>query len=195
MINKTKLEKNITKLQEIKEKEETQTIKTVKEPNTEIKKYYAVILRVINGTLYKIGEKKIKNTAKNVSFENRTYPIKSFNVAFVDKGKSYLFFDYEGQVLDFNKTKIPISVDELDELIEKNIIVGFFSKINKAFEKMEISGVIFKYLLVAIAFSLIGYIIGNVIPFSSTSIINPSNTNNGNIPTVNILINLIGGLF
>lgn len=123
----------------------------------------AIILRKVNDNYIKLGEKNIKNTDEHFYFEKHTFPVK-LNVSFYDKTNAVLFYDYddkEGKQLSFQSLKIPIPLTDLDNLVHHNIVVGFLSKINKAFEKMEMGGTILKYIVVLVCGALGGYVVGS----------------------------------
>ena len=133
----------------------------------------AIILRKVNDNYIKLGEKTVKNTDEHFFFEKHTFPIK-LNVSFYDKGNAILFYDYddkEGKQLSFQSLKIPIPLTDLDNLVHHNIVVGFLSKINKAFEKMEMSGTILKYLVVLVCGGLGGYVIGSQVVGNTAKLI------------------------
>lgn len=128
------------------------------------KRYKAVFLRMENNKPIKIGEKSFENTDKTVNFKNKTIPI-LLNIAYYDGKTAICFYEWleeKGKVkqLSFQELLLNINTDELDSLIDKNIVVGFLGKINKAFDKMEISGTALKYLVVLGFGALLGYVVG-----------------------------------
>lgn len=129
------------------------------------KGYVAIILRKENENYVKIGEKSFNNTDKTFSFEKKSFPV-MLNVAYYHKGKAILFYDFgEGKEnkpkqLSFQELKINVSLDDIDALIEQNIVVRFLGQINKAFEKMEMSGALLKYIVVLGFGILLGYVVG-----------------------------------
>ena len=128
------------------------------------KNYKAIFLRMENSKPIKIGEKSFQNTDKTVSFKNKTIPI-LLNIAYYDGKTAVCFYEWlekKGEVkqLSFQELTLKVDTDELDSLIDKNIVVGFLGKINKAFEKMEVSGTLLKYLVVLGFGALLGYVVG-----------------------------------
>lgn len=130
------------------------------------KGYTAIILREENENYVKIGEKSFKNTDKTFSFEKRSFPI-LLNVAYYHKGNAFLFYtinegkEEKPKQLSFKELKLNVSLEDLDALIEQNIVVKFLGYINKAFEKMEVSGTLLKYLVVLGFGILLGYVVGS----------------------------------
>lgn len=126
-------------------------------------KLKAVVLRKINDSYIKIGEKRIKSTDTSFRFlhgeKGATFIIpKDIKIVYSDGKWSYIFYDFDSGLLEFDKTDFPISIEETDDLVSKNVIAGLFAKIKGSLEKPEIGSAILKYIVVAIAFGAIGWI-------------------------------------
>lgn len=126
-------------------------------------KLEVVILRKINDTYVKVGNQKIKSTDVAFTFlhgdKRATFIVpKNLKVVYSDGKKSFIFYDFDSGLLDFDKTPFPITIEETDDIFTKNAIAGLFSRIKGSLEKPEIGSAILKYIVVAIASGAIGWI-------------------------------------
>lgn len=122
------------------------------------------VLRKINDTYMKIGEKKLKQTDTEFRFmsgeKGKTFLIpENLDIVYCDGKYSYLYFDFDSGVLNFTKTDFPLTIGEIDELFTKNIIAGLFARIKGAIEKESLLNAnVFKYIVCLALGVAVGYI-------------------------------------
>lgn len=126
-------------------------------------KLEAIILRKVNDSYIKIGDVGIKNTDTAFRFLSGDKAVtfivpENIKVCYYDGKKGYLFFDFDSGFISFEKNAMPLTIKEIDDLLTKNVIVGLFNRIKGSLEKTELSGTIFKYIIVAIASGAVAWI-------------------------------------
>jgi hypothetical protein len=136
------------------------------------KNWKVKMVRKVNGKNVQVGEVAIKSTDANFTFKNRTFPLKDLKALYTEKGTNYFLYDIEGsEIVDTKDNKIPIDVAELDNLITRNIVVGFFMKLHGAMDKVSVSGKVAIYIIVGVAGGAIGYIIRDQIVTTATTVL------------------------
>jgi len=128
-----------------------------------ISNYTCVMLRKENGVFVEIGRKKITNKDEFFSFENKSFPVKNLSVAYKDKRHNYLFFDFDGQIINFSGQKLPLPSTDIYDLVTKKVISGLLSIIRGSLDTQDIKGKLIGYIVVGIMGGAIGYIVATQI--------------------------------